>query len=188
MISDIFLQNTKNLPPNRILQEALPYVKDFKHALDLGCGAFRDTHFMLEKGFNVDAIDNSLNVSWTEPDNQKMRFYSQSFSEFSYEKDKYDLVNAQYSIPFCNPDDFKRVWSNVTHTLKVGGIFAGQLFGTEDGFSPDNNMTFLSREEVAALFDNFKIHTFVEAKRTAKTATGREKFWHVFDVIAEKLG
>lgn len=47
-------------------------------------------------------------------------------------------------------------------------------------------MTFLDKEAVEALFKDFTVHTFVEAKRTSKTATGREKFWHVFDVIAEK--
>jgi len=187
MISDTFLKNTKDLPPNRILLEAFPYIKNYENALDLGCGAFRDTRFLLEKGFVVDAVDNSPNIEWTGGVNNKLKFYPTSFSEFTYLKNKYDLINAQYSIPFCDPADFKQVWSEIVSSLKVGGVFAGQLFGTEDGFAPDKKMTFLNKQDVEVLFQDYKVHTFVEAKRTSKTATSREKFWHIFDVIAEKI-
>lgn len=186
MITEKFLKNTKDLPPNRILLEAFPYIKDYANALDLGCGAFRDTRFLLEKGFVVDAVDNSPNVEWVEQENKNLHFFSQSFTEFTYLENKYDIVNAQYSIPFCDPTDFTEVWRKIANSLKSGGIFAGQLFGLEDSFAPDEKMTFLEKERVEELFQNFKIHTFVEAKRTSMTATGRQKFWHVFDVIGEK--
>lgn len=187
MISDTFLKNTKDLPPNRVLLEAFPYIKKFENALDLGCGAFRDTRFLLEKGFTVDAVDNSPNVEWVGGSNDTLNFYPKSFSEFTYPEGRYDLINAQYSIPFCDPANFKQVWSQITYSLTVGGIFTGQFFGNEDGFVPDDKMTFLDKKEVEILLQDFQVHTFVEAKRTSKTATGREKFWHIFDVIAEKI-
>ncbi len=186
MISDKFLQNTAKKSPNRILTEALQHVKEFSNALDLGCGAFRDTSLLLENGFSVDAIDNSPNVLSYKPDNEKLSFYPKSFSDFEYPKNKYDIVNAQYSLPFCSPSDFPFVWQNLYSSLKSRAIFAGQFFGPEDGFYPNAEMTFLVKSEVQNLFKEFKILTFVEAKRTSKTATGIEKFWHVFDVIAEK--
>ncbi len=186
MISDKFLNNTKDMPPNRILLEALPYVKNFNFALDLGCGAFRDSRFLIDKGFLVDAVDNGVNVKEIQFKHNSLNFYSQTFWEFFYTEVKYDLINAQYSIPFCEPSKFLEVWKSITSSLKSGGIFAGQFFGPEDGFAPDAKMTFLINNEVDALFLDFKIHTFVEAKRTNQTATGRDKFWHIFDVIAER--
>ena len=186
MISKKFLENTKDKAPNRVLLEALPYVKTIGRALDLGCGAFRDTMFLAEKGFVVDAVDSSPDVSVYLPENDAIHFSAVSFSDFPYPENEYDLVTAQYSLPFCEPEKFPDVWQKIITSLKKGGIFTGQFFGYEDGFAPNAQMTFLNKEHVEELFSDCIVHTFVEAKRTKKTATGREKFWHIFDVIAEK--
>lgn len=186
MISDKFLENTKGLPPSRILVEAMPYVKENGHALDLGAGAFKDTFFLLEKGFKVDAIDKADNVAELAPEAKAFHFFLASYEDYDFPIDTYDLVNAQYSLPFCSPEYFLGVWQKIKESLKSGGIFAGQFFGPADGFAPDDNMTFLDKAAVEDLLRDFKVHTFVEAKRTSKTATDRKKFWHVFDVIAEK--
>lgn len=162
-------------------------MKTFQHALDLGAGAFKDTIFLLEEGFSVDAVDNAENVAVIAPDNPALHFFHVSYEEYEFPVEVYDLVNAQYSLPFSHPQHFQKIWQSIKKSLKKGGVFAGQFFGYEDGFAPDEKMTFLDKEKVEVLFMDFKIHTFVEAKRTQKTATGREKFWHVFDVIAEKV-
>ena len=187
MISDKFLQNTKGKPPSRILLEALSFVKAHQRALDLGAGAFKDTIFLLEKDFQVDAVDNSPNVAELAPEEKGLHFFSTSYETYAFPQDTYDIVNAQYSLPFCQPEHFASVWQSLVDSLKAGGVFAGQFFGQDDGFAPDEKMTFLSKKATEELFEGFKVHTFVEAKRTSKTATGREKFWHVFDIIAEKI-
>ena len=66
-------------------------------------------------------------------------------------------------------------------------MFTGQFFGPEDGFSDRLEMTFLNRQEVENLLTSFTVRTFVESKRTSKTATGHDKFWHIFDVIGVKV-
>ena len=186
MLSDQFFKNTKDKPPSRILLEALSYtdIQNYTIALDLGCGAFRDTRFLLEKGLAVDAVDNDARVVELVPEYKNLHFYNQSFQDFTYPVGRYDIVNAQYSLPFCAPEHFPQVWEKIVLSLKTGGLFAGQFFGPEDGFAPKQSMTFLDKSQVEKLFVNFDIHTFVEAKRTKPTATGRQKSWHVFDVIA----
>ena len=187
MISDTFLKNTKNKPPSKLLVEALPFVSHTKgRALDLGCGAFKDSVFLLEKGFVVDAVDNAENVAAMAPQQESLTFYQQSFSEFTFNEGQYDLVNAQFSLPFTSPDTFTEVWDKIVSSLLSGGVFAGQLFGPEDGFADRSEMTFLDRQAVENLFTSFTVRTFVESKRTSKTATGHDKFWHIFDVMAVK--
>lgn len=47
-------------------------------------------------------------------------------------------------------------------------------------------MTFFSKEEAEALFQNFKIIVFDEMETDKPTALGREKHWHFFSIIAQK--
>lgn len=127
MILDKFFQNTKALPPSRILLEALPYVKEYGRALDLGAGAFKDTRFLLEKRFVVDDVDKADNVAELAPEAEAFHFFPQSYEEYDFPKETYDLVNAQYSLPFGHPDHFPAVWQSISNSLKTGGIFAGQF-------------------------------------------------------------
>ena len=71
------------------------YVKYAKvgNALDLACGTGRNTHFLEELGFKIDAVDFSdyalsqiketLNINKIEVD----------LDEYNLEKDKYDLID-----------------------------------------------------------------------------------------------
>lgn len=187
MISDKFLEATKNLKPSMLLTEALPYVHTKGRALDLGSGAFKDTRHLLTEGFSVDAVDNEPNVKEYAQGVEGMQFHPQSFDTYEFPTETYDLINAQYSLPFNSPDTFPEVWERIIASLKTGGIFTGQFFGMNDEWRASRpGMTFLTREQVEALFQGFAVHTFVESKRTKNTATGVPKFWHVYDVIAEK--
>lgn len=134
----------------------------------------------------VDAVDNAESIVPMVSEHKNLSFYLQSFHEFIYNKNYYDLVNAQFSLPFTSPDVFTEVWGSVVASLPLGGVFTGQFFGLEDGFTYRSEMTFLERYEVENLFTSFEMRTFVESKRTGKTASGQEKFWHIFDVIGVK--
>ena len=48
-------------------------------------------------------------------------------------------------------------------------------------------MTFLTREQVIELFENFKIIKFIEVEKDDFTGLGKMKHWHIFNVIAKKL-
>ena len=47
-------------------------------------------------------------------------------------------------------------------------------------------MTFFSKEEVLNLFKSFEIINFGEMEKDGKTALGKEKHWHIINVIAKK--
>jgi len=176
-----YFSNTKDRGARPLLIEALPYVKDKNHALDLGCGTGADTNFLKANGFSVTSVDSSPEVKEYFPD-----VVISTFIDLPFPKEKYDLVNAQYSLPFNSPDSFTEMFERLTGSLKSGGIFAGQFFGTEDSWSKNEKMTFHTEEEVRKLFEHYKILVFRERKENGKTASGEAKFWHVFNVIAQK--
>ena len=48
-------------------------------------------------------------------------------------------------------------------------------------------MIFFTKEYVLNLFSDFKIIDFKEIEKDGKTALGKTKHWHIFNVIAKKI-
>ena len=99
----------------------------------------------------------------------------------------YDLVNAQYSLPFIAPVNFIKVLNSINSSLKKEGIFTGQLFGVHDEWNTENGiMTFHTHKEVEKLLSDYEIIDFKEEERDKNTAAGILKHWHVFHFIVKK--
>lgn len=172
---------TKTGNPRPLLIRALKYVKNRNFALDLGCGVGNDTIFLQENNFLVTSVDSSPAVK---------KYLSEAiistFADFSFPVDKYDIVNAEYSLPFNPPETFFEVFSKLTNSLKSGGIFVGQFFGNDDEWLGYKNMTFHTKAEVLELLKPYEVHFFKEIKENRALASGDLKFWHLFNIIAER--
>ena len=185
----IYFENTKNQPPRPLLVKALSFVKEKGLALDLGSGALNDSIYLLNEGFkHVVALDKepiALEIANNLPPD-RLEYIIESFETFRFPKESYDLINAQYSLPFINPTNFNETFKKIVESLKPGGIFTGQLFGDKDEWSKNINMTFQKREEVEELLKGLNILSFEEEERDRPTAAKEMKHWHVFHFIVEK--
>ncbi|MEP6775040.1 MAG: class I SAM-dependent methyltransferase [Chloroflexota bacterium] len=170
--------------------EALvPAGKQKRYALDLGCGAGRNTRFLLSRGWHVTAVD-------AEPEaiaivskigNENLRVVRSRFEDFEFGEARYYLVCAQFTLPFTPRDKFPMVWAGLRRAIKPGGYFEGQFFGTHDEWNtPGSNVNFVTREEVGELLDGLTLVEITEEDKEGGTATGAIKHWHVFHVIAKK--
>lgn len=179
-----YYENTKNLPPNKSLVDALNYVKNKDTALDLGSGAFRDSKFLLNHFKNVVAVDKeySANLILNQP--YKLNFINTTFEKFKFEH--YDLINAQYSLPFMKQKDFLKVWHKMVKSLNPGGIFVGQLFGVDDEWNDGRDMTFFKWQDISFLFSGLRVLKFKEEKGMGKLADGSPKMWHVYHITLQK--
>lgn len=187
--SSSYYENTHNAPPSDLLEQALQSLgPDAKNTLDLGCGAGRDTRFLLEKGFTVTAIDidqNTAKYMRKLAHQDRLRFVCSSFNNFQFQT--YDLINARYALPFALPNDFAVVFEEIKKALLPGGVFVGQLFGVDDEWNAtDSTMTFHSLGEVRNLLAGLKVLVLKEINEAGKLADGSTKHWHVFDIIAQK--
>jgi hypothetical protein len=98
---------------------------------------------------------------------------------------KADLVYASYSIPFCTPSEFPKLWATIRRALVPGGHFAGQLFGNRDEWAGERPMTFLSRQQAHAMTRGYRVELFRETEEEGQSYSG-PKHWHFFDMILEK--
>jgi SAM-dependent methyltransferase len=162
-----------------------------RFAIDLGCGAGRDTLALLRRGWKVLAIDNQPTAIQCIRSNVPAKYRPQLRTRVaSFERTslpKCDLVNASYSLPFCSPEHFGPLWRKIVLSIRPGGRFSGHFFGLNDEWASLLDMTFHSRREVKSLLRNFKIESFHEKEWEGKTSSGRRKHWHVFSVVVRKL-
>ncbi len=69
----------------------------------------------------------------------------------------------------------------------MNGYFVGNFFGKKDTWAKTKeNLVFLAEQEVKALFCNFELIQFNEIEKNATIASGEEKHWHIYDIIAKK--
>jgi tellurite methyltransferase len=184
-----YFELTKGQPPRKILTRAVPLVANKESALDLGSGALNDTLYLLAEGFeHVTAVDKepvAEVVAKTLPAD-RFSYVISKMEDFVYPPNTFDLVNAQFSLPFIKPEHFDEVWERIDASLKPGGIFVGQLFGDRDGWVGNDNMTFHTKSQAERLCGNFNTLVFEEEEKDKPTAAGHPKHWHIFHFILRK--
>ena len=97
-----------------------------------------------------------------------------------------DLVNSSFALPFCRPDAFRAVWSRIVASLRPGGRFCGQLFGDRDGWSHEQEMTFLTRVSLDELLGGLEVERLDELEEDGRTAIGDAKHWHLYHLVVRK--
>ena len=158
--------------------------------IDLGCGAGRDSRFLIKNGWKVIAIDKEdteeiIRASLNKKEQDLLKFVKQDFED-NITLQSCNLLVANASLSFCHKKYFNELWKKVVNSITKDGYFVGNFFGVNDTWANRPNMTFFIKEEVIELFSSFEIINFKEIEKNGKTVLGVEKHWHVFNVIAKK--
>lgn len=179
----------ENRPPRKTLKSAIAAFKQTGFAIDLGCGTGRDTEELLRQNWSVLAIDQETEAiqrlqAKFENDPQLTTQVS-SFEEFNFPQ-SVDLINASFSLPFCSPVAFSRVWEHIFNSLKKGGIFCGHLFGDRDSWCNKDFLYCQSRSQVETLLKPYQIELLEEEEHRGQTPLGEPRDWHIFHIVAKK--
>jgi SAM-dependent methyltransferase len=155
-------------------------------AIDIGCGAGNDTIFLLNKGFKVIAIDvepqvkdlitNRIN------DEHNLKIIIDDFSKIQLHPA--DLMFGNYSLFFAGRN-FDRLMKNILENLNQNGFFVGNFLGKEDAWKECEAR--VDKDELFGYFSDFKIMYFSEEKYYKDSSSEKNKFWHVYTIIAQKL-
>ncbi len=158
-------------------------------ALDIGAGALNDARFLLDQGFaQVTALDGepiAQDVADTLPPD-RFTYAIASFENFAFPVGTFDVLSAQYALPFIHPDHFDRVFDAIVAALKPGGILVGQLFGDHDDWVGTPGMTFHGADAARARLEPLTVLKFTEEDRHSQTLNGTPKHWHLFEFIARE--
>ena len=175
-------------PPRPLLIKAAALVDRREHALDAGAGALNATKYLLSAGFkHVTALDASPHAQKVaeELPREQVTFVLSRFEDFEVTENYYDLINAEFSLPFIDREHFVPVFARLLNSVRSGGIFTGQLFGTNDSWNVENSgMSFHTRKEIEEFFRNFELLQLEEEDHPGTTKLGEPKHWHIFHIIA----
>jgi tellurite methyltransferase len=158
-------------------------------AIELGFGAGTDTLELLRRGWRVLAVDEqevaARFLARRVPPRLRSALTTVVAPMQGLELPPADLVYASFSLPFCPPQNFPRLWSTVRRALRPGGHFGGQLFGDRDEWRGERPFTFHTREQVLRLARGMKVELLRETVEEGRSFEAA-KHWHYFDLIFEK--
>lgn len=127
-----YYNNTENKPANQNVIYLKNEIKPTPtNAIELGCGAGRDTIYLIKNGWNVLAIDKNdvkerISKKLTKNELKKFRFSKQNFEDIELEKT--DLIVSNFSLSFCDKDKFKELWNKIQNNIKTNRIFCRKFF------------------------------------------------------------
>jgi SAM-dependent methyltransferase len=186
----IYYKKHLNRKPRKQLVRAFSLCSKKEYALDLGAGTLIESKFLIESGFRkVTAVDNSVEAeSFADKlDSPYLDLKRVSFKKFKFTKNKYDLITAQFSLPFYGRRGFSNFLKRIKGSLRPDGIFVGQLFGVRDSWNIfGSDLVFNPRKEVEAFFRDMDILELIEEEKDGRTASGKKKHWHLFHFMVKK--
>ena len=120
-----FYENTKNGMPHDNIKKFIEMNTRNGNAIDLGCGAGRDTIFLIKNNWNIIAIDREdtkdiIEISLNAEELKKFKFVQQNFENIQL--DKNDLIVSNFSIPFCNKNHFNDFWLKIVNSINSNRI------------------------------------------------------------------
>lgn len=188
----VYYKATGGREPRPLLVQTVGIRPSPGDALELGAGAGNEVRYLLDQGYRVTAVD--ADAGGVERlralDHPNLRVVQSRYDQFTFEPDTYDLVSAQYALPFNPAATFDAMFSRLRRSIRPGGLFSGNLFGDRDEWNtPGSGKTFLRRDDAIRLFDGFELLLFEEHEEDRELAQGGPpKHWHVFDIIARRPG
>ena len=146
-------------------QETSDILKDNIHlakqgrALDIACGTGRNTHFLADKGFIVDAVDFSDYALGKIRDDKNINKIDVDLDTYTFEEDAYELV---LKVNYLD----RKIFPGIIKALKKGGVFIYETFvktPTGEGYHNPTNPDFhLDRGELLKAFDELEILSYEE--------------------------
>ena len=159
-----------------------------RQAIDLGCGAGKETLAMLRAGWNVHAVDSLPDtrerLQGIAPEDGRLSIEVRAFQDLRVLPPA-ELIFAGYSLPFIHPDRFGGFWAVVLDALGRGGVVAVNLFGDRDSWADIPEWNFHTEAEARQLFAGLEILKFEVYDADGQSFRG-PKHWHIYDVIARR--
>jgi|WetSurMetagenome_2_1015567.scaffolds.fasta_scaffold901285_1 tellurite methyltransferase len=157
------MNKQKENPEFNLLKESLKYIKSGS-VLDLGAGDGHDSLFYSKLGFNVTAIDNSIqNINdinnLAKINNLKINPILEDIRNLRL-KQKYDIILCNYVSHLLNKEETIRFIRKIKENTKKRGLNIITSFTNEN--PPIHYLSLFQKEELKELYKDFEILYYSE--------------------------
>lgn len=190
---DLFDREQLDLVP--VDREPRPAGNGSLLAIDIACGEGRDSRAILDRGprwsvwsldYHAEAITRArAKLPAAQADRcHVLQIAMEDIASSEALPSRADLINASFALPFCKPEAFEGLWHWICRTLRPGGRFSGQFFGERDEWMCVRPKSHRTLAQVGELLEPFELEYFQEVLKEGDDATGKQKFHHVFHIVA----
>lgn len=159
---DYYNKNAKAFAARTVMIDFQPVLKRFTDKLakgavilDFGCGSGRDTKYFIEQGYQVEAVDGSVELCRMASEYTGIEVKNLFFSELAQVK-KYDGIWACSSILHLPVQALADVMRKMITALKDGGIiYTSFKYGNFAGERNGRYFTDMTEETFAAFIGQF---------------------------------
>ena len=172
-----FFENTYQVEMESLYTPFLRYLPEQALILDLGCGSGRDTLAFKKKGYQVEAIDYSIELVEKARELTGIEVRQQSFYELN-EVAKYDGIWACASLLHCERDRLTEVLARILKALKPNGVcYMSFKYGTADREKGGRAFTDLNEEQAQELLDQLNGVRVLKQWITVDQRPDRQEKW-----------
>ena len=164
-----FVESTCSVDFSQVQCEFLNLLRTESYILDFGCGSGRDTKYFLEHGYQVDAVDGSMELCRIASEFTGIEVRQMLFQELQ-EKEKYDGIWACASILHVPKIELADILQKMCNAVKVDGvIYISLKYGNFEG------------EQNGRFFSDFTEKSFCEFVKNIQELC-IQKMWITGDV------
>lgn len=154
-----FIEGTQNVSMFETLEEFIQYIPSEGRVLDLGCGSGRDTKYLLEHGFLVDAMDGSDELCQAATYFTGIQVKQMDFLHLN-EIQIYDGIWACASVLHLSYRNLLLMFGKIFQALKKNGIlYVSFKYGSFEGMRNGRYFTDMTEEKLAYVLE--KISGFI---------------------------
>jgi SAM-dependent methyltransferase len=159
-------------------------------AVDLGCGAGRDSRELLRRGWRVIAVDreqdaiDALLAATRRRDRPRLETRVADLASFTVPR--CDLVVANVSLQLLARPRFARAWRSIRAALPPGGRVAAMVYGDRDESASEPGVTCASPRSLRARLRGFDIERWVDREEDGHMALGDPHHIHLVELVARR--
>jgi len=180
-----YFEKTVDLNMQESLDCFIEYLPEGGSILDLGCGSGRDSVYLLEKGFDVTAMDASEELCELARIHIGYDVLQLSFAEMDF-NEVFDGVWACASLLHVKSDEMVTILSKIIKSMKQNGIlYMSFKYGEFEGIRDEKYYTDYKTKTLKELVAKFEDLELIDISKCDDLRQEEETIW--ISVLARKL-